>query len=128
MKDKSVSEFGKSFVKSREEEMTTAALAEAVQWNEKLLDAEFQGRGDKDYLARFRLAQRIGVKESYLFRLQYKTEEMRDVAGSVYRALMLAYRDLCARNEEAADAYRAERKALEAERHEANQGPAAQGD
>ena len=103
--------------------MTTAALAEAVKWNEKLLDAEFKGRKDKDYLARSRLAERLGVKESYLFRLQYKTEEMKDVAGSVYRALMHAYADMCARNEEAADAMRAERKKLEAERHEANQGP-----
>jgi len=120
MEDKSISDFGKKIGKPREEEMTSAALSEAIMWNERLLDAEFRGRKDKEYLARSRLAERLGVKDSYLFRLQYKTEEMKDVAGSVYRALMHAYNDLCSGNEEAAAAYREERLELR-KQHEADQ-------
>lgn len=124
MLDKSISEFGKKTWKPREEEMTSVALTEAVDWTEKLLDKEFQGRGDKDYLARYRLSQKLGIKESYIFRLQYKADEMRDVAGEVYRRIRHAYEEMCARNEEAADAMRAERMELR-KQHEADRGPAA---
>jgi hypothetical protein len=118
MEDKSISEFGKKHSDFLEGDMSSVALIEAKGWANKLLDAEFKGRGDKDYLARIRLSEALGVKESYLFRLQYKTEEMKDVAGSVYRALMLAYNDMCARNEAAAAAMRAERLELR-KQHEA---------
>ncbi len=92
--------------------MSSAALIEAKDWADELLSKEFKGRGDKEYLARYRLSKRIGVSESYLYRLQYKTREMKEVAGSVYRALMLAYEDLCLTNEDAAARYRADRKKL----------------
>ena len=83
-----------------------------------LCRAEFKGRGDKEYLARYRLSERTGVSESYLYRLQYKTRDMKDVAGSVYRALKLAYDEACRRNEEAADRHRAERLSMDGH-HEA---------
>jgi galactokinase len=127
MEDKSISEFGKKLEGFSEGEMTSVALQQAKGWADQLLDKEFQGRGDKDYLARYRLAQQLGIKESYLFRLQYKTAEMKDVAGEVYRRIRHAYEEMCARNEEAADAYRAERLDLR-KQHEANRGPASQGD
>lgn len=92
-----------------EDKMSTIALTEAKSWAQRLLDREWQGRGDKEYLARYRLSVRTGVSESYLYRLQYKTREMKDVAGSVYRALKLEYDRVCQHNEEAADRYRAER-------------------
>lgn len=92
--------------------MSTQALSDAKTWLEVLHDAEFRGRKDKDGAARYRLASRLGVKESYLYRLQYRAEEMKDVAGEVYRRLKLAYEGLCERNEAAADAYRAERLAM----------------
>lgn len=72
--------------------MSNTALTEAAKWTEELMDAEWKGRKDRENLVRYRLAKAIGVAESYLFRLQYKTREMTDVRGSVYRALMLGRR------------------------------------
>lgn len=109
MEDKSISEFGKKVSGFSEGEMSSVALLEAKSWAGELLDKEFKGRGDKDYLARYRLALKLGIKESYLFRLQYKTDEMKDVAGSVYRALRNAYDEACSKNDAAADAMKAER-------------------
>lgn len=93
--------------------MSTAALVDAQKWAEELQKAEHRGLGDTREAARFRLSRRIGVPESYLARLRYKSEEMSDVAGSVYRALMLAYNDLCVANEKAADDSRTERLKIE---------------
>lgn len=104
-----VSETGK---RVSEAKMTSVALNEAKTWADKLMDLEFKGRGDREKSARGRLSDKIGVPESYLFRLQYKTREMKDVAGSVYRALMLAYEDMCLKNEEAAAKHRADRHEL----------------
>ncbi|MBT1154332.1 hypothetical protein J1C56_01870 [Aminobacter anthyllidis] len=87
MSGKRVSENGK---RVSEDDMSSAALSEATKWTKELMDAEWQGRGDKENLVRYRLAKNIGVRESYLYRLQYKKQEMTDVRGSVYRALMLA--------------------------------------
>ena len=70
--------------------MSTMALNEAVRWADELMEAETKSRREKEYIVRDRLAKAIGVSASYLFRLQYKTEEMSDVRGSVYRALLLA--------------------------------------
>lgn len=100
-----VSETGKNGSKN----MTSVALIEAKGWADQLMDSEFRGRGDKEKSARYRLSKKTGVPESYLFRLQYKTAEMKDVAGSVYRALMIAYDNACRANEDAADRYRAAR-------------------
>jgi hypothetical protein len=97
--------------------MSTQALSDAKTWLEVLHDAEFRGRKDTDGAARYRLATRLGVKENYLFRLQYRAEEMKDVAGEVYRRLGIAYAAICETNEKAAAAYRAERLQLKAERY-----------
>lgn len=72
--------------------MSNTALSEAAKWTEELMNAEWKGRKDRESTVRYRLSKSIGVAESYLFRLQYKTREMTDVRGSVYRALMLARR------------------------------------
>ena len=89
MSDKSVSGSGN---RVSEKDMSAAALNEAAQWADELMDAEWRGRGDREKTVRHRLARNIGVSESYLFRLKYKVSEMTDVRGSVYRALMLARR------------------------------------
>lgn len=68
----------------------TLALREAIEWHDALMDLEFKGRKDKESAARFRLSKKIGVPESYLFRLAHKRREMRDVAGEVYRRLCIA--------------------------------------
>lgn len=112
-----VSELGKRI----SEKMSSIALNEAKSWAEELMNREFRGRGDKEKSARYRLSKKTGVPESYLFRLQYKAGEMKDVAGSVYRALMIAYDNACAANEEAADRLKAERLELKAHHEKANQ-------
>jgi len=102
------------------------ALERAKGWADELMDLEFKGRGDREKSARYRLSRKTGVPESYLFRLQYKTREMKDVAGSVYQALWIArtaYNRACAANEEAADRYKAERLKLKAHHEETDQKP-----
>ena len=88
MSGKSVSEFGKKI--SEEDMNQTVALREALEWHDALMDLEFAGRKDKESAARFRLSKKIGVPESYLFRLAHKRRDMRDVAGEVYRRLCVA--------------------------------------
>lgn len=104
-----VSENGKSV---SEVDMTSSALVEMRQWVDILMDEEFQGRGDREKTCRGRLSEKSGVSESYLFRVQYKFNEMKDVAGSAYRAMGLYYDDWCSKNEEAAARYKAKRLAL----------------
>lgn len=87
MSGKRVSENGN---KLSEDEMSISALDEAAEWAQQLMDAEWKGRKDKENVVRYRLSRKVGVSESYLFRLQYKLREMNDVRGSVYRALMIA--------------------------------------
>jgi hypothetical protein len=93
--------------------MSTQALSDAKNWLEVLHDAEFRGRKDTDGAARYRLARRLGVKENYLFRLQYRAAEMKDVAGEVYRRLGIAYSEMCKRVENAADAMERECREIE---------------
>lgn len=90
-------------------------------WAEAIMDHEYRGRGDREKSVRFRVARMTGVPESYLKRLKYKSHEMKDVAGSVYRALKIAYDEQCRRNEEAAARYRAERLAMDGEHEAADQ-------
>ena len=119
--------FSKSGKNVSEDEMTSVALIEAKGWADELMDREFKGRGDREKSARYRLSKRTGVPESYLFRLQYKTREMKDVAGEVYRRLRLAYDQACLANEEAADRYRAERLAMDGTNEATDEKPHASG-
>ena len=52
---------GKSGKNVSEDEMSNAALIEAKTWADDLMSREFKGRGDKEYLARYRLSPRIGT-------------------------------------------------------------------
>lgn len=114
---------GSEFGKKVSSIMSSLALSEAKFWADRLMDEEFKGRGDREKSARYRLAQKCGVPESYLFRLQYKTREMKDVAGSVYRALKIAYDEACRANEDAADRYKAERQKRRDGNEKADQKP-----
>lgn len=98
--------------RSRGFEMSTA-LFEARDWADALMQKEFHGRGDREKSVRARVSKKTGVPESYLFRLTYKTREMRDVAGSVYRALKIAYDEMCAHNEAMAEQHKRDRLKLE---------------
>ncbi len=106
MYGKRLSENGKNV---SEDEMSSIALNEAKGWHDELMNREFKGRGDREKSVRGRLSDRTGIPESYLYRLQYKFAEMRDVAGSAYRALKIEYDALCEKHETAADRYRNER-------------------
>lgn len=121
----SVSDFGNSVSrngsKPTEVSMNCSALNEAKGWADALIREEFRGRGDREKTARARVSSKTGVPDSYLFRLTYKTREMRDVAGSVYRALKIAYDDMCAHNEAMAEKHRADRLKLERGNDEADQ-------
>ncbi len=119
MSDNKVSDYGKVF---SEEDMSDTALDEAVKWTDFLLKNEYRGRGDKEYLARYRLAKRTGVSESYIYRLTYKAGEMRDVAGSVYKALRETYIKACEANEREADRMAAERRELSNEKTDEKSG------
>lgn len=99
-------------------QMSTEALTEAMGWYKALLDVEFRGRGDREKSVRGRLSKSLGIAESYLFRLQYKAHEMKDVAGEAYRRLKIAYDKVCEKNEQAAARYRAERLSMDG-KHEA---------
>jgi hypothetical protein len=116
--------FSKSGKNVSEDKMTSTALIEAKGWAQELMNREFTGRGDREKSVRFRLSKKTGIPESYLFRLQYKTAEMKDVAGSVYRALMIAYDAACRANEDAADKYRAERLGLRGHHETTDEKPA----
>lgn len=124
MYGKSLSENGKSV---SEVEMNSIALNEAKDWADALMDMEFRGRGDREKSVRGRVSKRTGIPESYLYRLQYKTREMKDVAGSAYRALKLTYDELCRLNEEAADRHHAERKRIRGNHETADEKPAQAG-
>lgn len=104
--------------------MNSTALLEAKDWTDTLMNLEFKGRGDREKSIRHRLSKRTGIPESYLYRLQYKTREMRDVAGEVYRLLRLAYNEACEKNEAAADRYRNERLGTRGNNETANKEPA----
>lgn len=108
--------------------MSTVAFNEACEWHDALMDAEFKGRKDNESAARYRLSKKIGVPESYLFRLTYKRQGQRDVAGEVYRRLKQGYDDLCKRHEEAAAASRAERLQIRASRNAVDQGSLREGE
>ncbi len=99
--------------------MQSEALIDGKRWFDALMDREFSGRGDKEKRARGQIADDTGVPESYLFRLQYKFQDMRDISGEVYRRLMLRYHEVCQAHEDAADDKRRRRQEID---HAAHQG------
>lgn len=125
MSENSFSEFGN--FRSGVKKLSEMALLEAVRWADALMDYEYRGRGDREKSARHRVSRRTGVTESYLVRLKYRSHEMKDVAGSVYRALKLAYDEQCQRNEEAADRHSAERIKLRGNHEKADEKSASAG-
>lgn len=86
---------------------------ETVFYAEQLTAREFRGLGDTIEAARFRLARRTGVTESYLKRLRHRAHEMKDVAGSVYRSLRDAYEAAVEEEARRAHAARNARRAIE---------------
>lgn len=127
MSDNRISQNG-NFVS--EDGMSSTALVEAKGWYDDLMAREFRGRGDREKSARGRVADKIGVPETWLFDLQYKSQGKKDVRGALYRALMLGIRKydaLCQANEDAADRYKAERLNIRGNHEKADEKPASAG-
>jgi len=101
--------------------MASVALKESIGWLDELMDREFNGRGDKEYLIRHRISENSGVPERYLYRLQYQAKEMKDVAGEYYRRLRLYYESICQTQEAAADRYRDERLGMRGHHEKADE-------
>lgn len=86
-------------------------------WLQGLAWAKHKGRHDTWTAARDRAAGDAGVALSIAKRIWQRWQEMNDVGGEALLRLMLAYEDACQRNEDAVEAYRAERLKLKAERN-----------
>lgn len=91
----------------------------SVFWLERLAHDSFRGRGDTITAARDRAAKKCGAPISKAKRLWDRWQTMKTVAGDVMIPLMLAYEDLCERNEAAAREYRDERQELREKRNAA---------
>lgn len=104
------------------EGMTTPARAEF--WLQGLAWTKHRGRHDTWSAARDRAAREAGVAASIAKRIWQRWQEMNDVGGDALLRLMLAYEAACQRNEEAVEAYQAERLKLKAERHALDRRPA----
>lgn len=93
-------------------ENTMNAVAETYHYLNELTKRAHRGRHDTWSAARDRVAKEAGVARSYCKRVWDRYSEMKDVSGNAYRALRASYERQCIRNEEAAEAYRAERLAM----------------
>ena len=94
----------------------------AQLWSEALQKHEFRGLGDTRGAARVRVAENIGVPESWLKRLRYKTKELNEIPGTILIKLGVAYCQICLAVEAKADDLRDERLALGGNHHEAHEG------
>lgn len=95
--------------------MTTPEKAEF--WLHGLAWSMHKGRHDTWSAARDRAAEEAGIELTIAKRIWQRWENMKDVSGSALLGLMVAYEDACLRNENAIEAYRAERLKLKAQRH-----------
>ncbi|MBZ9894218.1 hypothetical protein LB545_07655 [Mesorhizobium sp. BR1-1-6] len=91
--------------------MSTAA-SEAFCFLNKLTQREYRGWGDTATAARERAARNAGITPAQAERVWKRWQRMASIDGDVYRALRNKYEALCEANEQAADAYRAERLQL----------------
>ncbi|WP_144405868.1 hypothetical protein [Brucella anthropi] len=91
-------------------------------WLEKLMQANHRGPTDTWTAARDRVAIKAGIEPSMAKRIWQRWRNMTDVSGDTLLKLMLAYDDLCQRNDAAADHYKAVRLTLR-EDHETYDEP-----
>jgi len=99
---------------------TSIAAREAFLCLNAGTKAHFRGWGDTKTAARDRAAEAAEVTPAQAERLWKNWKTMKYPNGDVYRLLKNKYWSLVEANEEAADAYRAERLQLKAERNAAD--------
>lgn len=107
--------------------MSSVAAAEAFSFLNAGTKQHYRGAGDTATAARERAAREAGITPAQAERVWKRWRSMTSIDGDVYRALRNKYAALCERNEEAADAYRAERLALRKNNDAVVQGPAPAG-
>ena len=95
----------KSFV-ARDNFSGEMTVQESLKRLEYLTQHQHRGRGDTWEAARGRAAKVAGIPASYAARLWHRASDMKDVAGSVYRALLLAYEAQVELNNRIADEHR----------------------
>jgi len=112
---------------TRVAEMSMQALADtegmtaperAEFWLQGLAWAKHRGRYDTWTAARDNAAKEAKLPLSVAKRIWQRWQNMNDVSGEALLKLMLAYEEMCVRNEEAAAAYRAERLSIRRNNHE----------
>lgn len=81
-------------------------------WLHGIAWGKYRGRHDTWTAARDRAAKEAGIPSSIAKRIWQRWQEMNDVGGDALLKLMLAYEELCERNETAAAAYRAQRLSM----------------
>lgn len=96
-------------------------------WLQALARAAHRGRHDTWTAARDRAAEEAGLPRTIAQRIWQRWHSMQDVGGEALLKLMLAYENLCERNEAAADRNEADRLKLKAIRHAATEKPAEAG-
>jgi len=121
---------------TREGELVMRALVDtegktvperAEFWLQALAKAAHRGRHDTWTAARDRAAEKAGLPRTIAQRIWQRWHSMQDVSGEALLKLMLAYEQMCERNEDAADRHKTERLELRAIRHAVNEKPASAG-
>ena len=98
--------------KRRVEDDSMSAVVESRKFLEALTIAQHRGPTDTWTAARDRAAKDAGIERSYAARIWNRWQSMKDVSGAAYRALQIAYDDMCERNENAAADTRRQREEL----------------
>ncbi len=92
--------------KRSEISMSLEAVQDARSWLEALMRVHHRGPTDTWTAARDRVAAEIGLERTYARRLWNRWQEMKDVSGGAYKALLEAYEAECLKHENAALRYR----------------------
>lgn len=98
-------------LRALEETKDMSAPKRAEHLLQALARFSHRGRHDTWTAARDRAAQKAGIPLTMAKRIWQRWQTMQDVSGDALIKLMIAYEDMCRRNDAAAAAYRAERLA-----------------
>lgn len=101
-----------SDTKRAETGMSEMVVLETRDMLETLMKREHRGPSDTWTAARDRTATRIGIEPAQARRVWQRWQDMKDVPGSVYRAVRNAYEAQCEHNEKMAALHRQRREEL----------------
>jgi hypothetical protein len=98
--------------KRAEPAMSQVVVVETRDMLETLMKREHRGPSDTWTAARDRTAMKIGIEPAQARRVWQRWQDMKDVPGSVYRAIRNAYDAQCEHNEKMAALHRQRREEL----------------